>query len=89
MVPLQFTLPELPLPSIQLVAVAIIFYIAGTITPYYYMMERVRGFGRAVAAKLPYRPPPGLSEDEAMKEAVSEGRGFDTSGEDDDGHESG
>ena len=53
-------------------AAVLIAYIAGTFTPGKYAGERLQGFGRAVAAKLPYRPPPGQDESEAMQDATDE-----------------
>ena len=47
--------------------------LAGATAPTYYATERLRGFGRAIFAKLPYETPPGYeSEDEALQEAVDE-----------------
>jgi hypothetical protein len=60
-------------PPIELVALAVVMYLAGLVTPWYYALERMRGFGRAVTAALPYRPPPGEEEGEAMKQAVEAG----------------
>ncbi|QKY18383.1 hypothetical protein Hrr1229_005710 [Halorubrum sp. CBA1229] len=53
-------------------AAVLIAYIAGTFTPGGYAGERLQGFGRVVASKLPYKPPPGMEETEAL-EAASEG----------------
>jgi hypothetical protein len=53
-----------------MIAVAIICYIGGMFTPGRFAGERLEGFGRAVASKLPYRPPPGKDEETAMKEAT-------------------
>jgi hypothetical protein len=44
-------------------------FLAGATVPTYYAQERMRGFGRAVVSRLPYRPPPGQSEEEALREA--------------------
>ncbi|WP_236035428.1 hypothetical protein [Haloarcula rubra] len=33
-------------------------------------IERVEGFGRWVAVKLPYKSPPGMDEQQGMKRAV-------------------
>jgi hypothetical protein len=40
--------------------------------PTRYGFERLAGFGRYVAAKLPYEPPPGESEQEAMEQATED-----------------
>ena len=68
-------LPAMPLPDAQTVALAVLMLVAGMAVPTRYGMERVEGFGRAVAAKLPYRPPPGTDEQEAMQEAVDGDQG--------------
>lgn len=61
---------SIPLPNMQTVAIAIIFFLAGMAVPTYYGIERLNGFGRAMAAKLPYKPPPGLDEEQALRRAV-------------------
>lgn len=45
--------------------------IGGSLAPTYYAAERLRGAGRAVVARIPYRPPPGVDEQEAMQQAAS------------------
>ncbi|WP_435119074.1 hypothetical protein [Halolamina sp. C58] len=55
----------------QLVAFAI-GAIAGSMVPTYYAQERLRGFGRALFARLPYQPPPGMQREEAMRAAVED-----------------
>ena len=52
-------------------AAVLVAYMAGAATPGGYAMERINGFGRVVASKLPYRPPPGMDQTEAL-EAASE-----------------
>jgi len=64
---------DIPLPTVEMIAVAILFYLAGAVTPWYYAQERLRGFGRAVTNKLPYAPPPGENADSAMRRAVAAG----------------
>ncbi|WP_435362746.1 hypothetical protein [Haloarchaeobius sp. DYHT-AS-18] len=32
-------------------------FVAGLFVPFGFAMERLRGFGRHIVAKLPYRPP--------------------------------
>lgn len=64
-------IPEIPLPALETVAIAVLFYIAGATTPTYYAAERLRGFGRAVVSRLPYEPPPGMSTDEALRAAAT------------------
>ncbi|ACV46606.1 hypothetical protein [Halomicrobium mukohataei] len=63
------------MPDAQTVALAVLMLVAGMAVPTRYGMERVEGFGRAVASKLPYRPPPGTDEQEAMADAVDDGGG--------------
>ena len=58
--------------NLTTLAAVLIAYIAGTFTPGGFAGERLRGFGRVVAGKLPYRPPPGQDETEAMEEATDE-----------------
>jgi hypothetical protein len=53
-------------PSFQSLAAVVLAYLAGAASPTYYAMERMRGFGRAVADRLPYQPPAGLKEEEAL-----------------------
>lgn len=60
-------------PNAGTVGVAILCLLAGMTVPTRYGIERVEGFGRCVASKLPYRPPPGKDAEQAMQEAV-EGR---------------
>ncbi|QLG29460.1 hypothetical protein HUG10_09180 [Halorarum halophilum] len=54
------------------VAVVVLAFTAGMCVPFRYGIERLRGFGRVVIGKLPYAPPPGKEEGEAM-EAATEG----------------
>lgn len=58
------------LPSVQMVALALVFFLAGALVPAYYAQERFRGFGRSMVDRLPYRPPPGMNEEEALQSAV-------------------
>jgi len=64
-------LPGAPAP--ETIAVALVFYLAGAVTPWYFMQERLRGFGRWVASKIPYSPPPGEDTGAAMQDAVEAG----------------
>jgi hypothetical protein len=65
---------EIPIPSIppEMVALVVTAFLAGAACPVYYAQERLRGFGRAMLAKLPYRAPPGTDAETAMVEATSE-----------------
>ncbi|EMA57167.1 hypothetical protein [Halorubrum lipolyticum] len=53
-------------------AMVMLAYLAGAMTPVYFAQERMRGFGRALASRLPYEPPPGVEEGEAMEAATDE-----------------
>lgn len=53
----------------------VIGFLGGGAVPTYYFQERMRGFGRAVADRIPYRPPPGKSEEEALQEAQQAAEG--------------
>lgn len=44
--------------------------LVGSLAPTYYAGERMRGFGRAMFQKLPYKPPPGRDAEEALIEAT-------------------
>jgi len=70
---MQAVLPALPLPDTQTVAFGLLMFLGGMSVPTRYGMERVEGFGRAVASKLPYQPPPGQDEQQAMADAVDGG----------------
>jgi len=67
---MQGALTAIPTPEAQTAALAILCFVAGMAVPTRYGMERVEGFGRFVASKLPYRAPPGRDEETAMQEAV-------------------
>jgi len=60
-------LPQLPA---RLLALVLAAFLAGAACPAYYAQERFRGFGRAMLDRLPYRPPPGMEESEALQEAA-------------------
>lgn len=57
-------------PGASTLALAAVCFIAGSLCPTYYAQERFRGFGRAMVDKLPYRPPPGMEESEALAAAL-------------------
>lgn len=65
---MSVTLPTIPT---EMLAVAVVCFLAGAATPVYYAQERLRGFGRAMMSKLPYRPPPGSNEETALVEATT------------------
>jgi len=70
MIPLQ-ALPQVT-PDPQTLALCLLFFISGMAVPTRYGMERIEGFGRLVASKLPYKAPPGTDEETAMQ-ATQEG----------------
>ena len=65
----NITIPTADAQTLGLLALA---FLAGATAPTYYAQERLRGFGRFVASKLPYRAPPGREEQEAMVEATDD-----------------
>lgn len=58
-------------PDAATLSLVVLAFAAGATVPAYYAEERLRGFGRKLASRLPYEPPPGMSEEEAMREAVA------------------
>lgn len=54
--------------------VFILGLVVGSLAPTYFAAEQLRGFGRAMLAKLPYEPPPGKDEKEALIEATDEAK---------------
>ena len=59
-------------PQTEVLATAVLAFLAGAATPTYFAMERLRGFGRWFALKFPYEPPPGKDEGQAMEDAADE-----------------
>ncbi|WP_225334918.1 hypothetical protein [Halomicrobium urmianum] len=68
---LQAGMPIPSLPDAQAVAFGLLWFLSGMAVPTRYGMERIEGFGRLVAAQLPYQAPPGTDEETAMQQAVS------------------
>lgn len=64
-------------------AVVVLAFVAGATVPSYYFIEQMQGFGRAVAARIPYLPPPGKTEEEALQDAQEAAEGADTDAPDD------
>ncbi|WP_178915177.1 hypothetical protein [Natronomonas gomsonensis] len=62
-------------PSTGTLALVVLAFLAGATSPTYYAQERLRGFGRAVSSRLPYEPPPGMEEQEAMEAANQQAEG--------------
>ncbi|MUW13929.1 hypothetical protein GJ633_04075 [Halorubrum sp. CBA1125] len=58
--------------NLTTLAAVMLAYLAGAMTPVYYAQERMRGFGRAMASRLPYEPPPGVEEGQALEAATDE-----------------
>lgn len=58
------------LPSTGAVALFVLAFLAGAACPTYYAQERLRGFGRAIVDRLPYVPPPGMEEQQALRAAM-------------------
>jgi hypothetical protein len=56
-------------PALTVLIPVIIGFLAGVAVPTHYGLERLAGLGRWIAAKLPYRPPPGQTQTEALREA--------------------
>jgi hypothetical protein len=63
---------DLPIPTIETLAAVVVAFLAGASCPVYYANERFRGFGRAMMSKLPYEPPPGQDEQQALEDAVDD-----------------
>jgi|GEM_PF-1589179 hypothetical protein len=57
-------------PTSGTLAAVVLAFLAGATAPTYYAQERLRGFGRAVASRLPYKPPAGMETGEAMQAAT-------------------
>jgi hypothetical protein len=56
--------------SVQTLAGLLVAFLAGATAPTYYAQERLRGFGRAMFDRLPYRAPPGMDEEQALLAAL-------------------
>lgn len=52
-------------------AAVVLAYFAGASTPFGFIIERLRGFGRATVSQLPYQPPPGMDRETALMRASS------------------
>jgi hypothetical protein len=74
-------MPDVTLPALppQWLAAVVLAFLAGASAPTYYAQERLRGFGRAMADRLPYQPPPGMEADEAMQAAAESAEEVDQS----------
>ena len=67
---IQSALTQIPTPEVQTLAYSLLAFLGGMSVPTRYGMERVEGFGRWVAAKLPFKPRPGTDEETSMMRAV-------------------
>lgn len=59
--------------TVSLTAGLVIGFLGGLTVPTYFAIERLSGFGRWAVSQVPYEPPPGKSEDEAMEEVSRDG----------------
>lgn len=69
-------------PPAEVLALVLVAYLMGCITPWYYAQERMRGAGRWFVAQLPYAPPPGEKADDALQAAVEQGENSPRSDDD-------
>jgi len=58
------------IPDVQTLALCLVAFLGGMTVPTGYGIERLNGFGRLIASKLPYQSPPGKEESEAMQKAA-------------------
>jgi len=68
---LQSGLTDMVAQNAPQLAAIVLAYVAGAATPFAYLIERLRGFGRASVAKLPYKSPPGMEKEQALQRATS------------------
>ncbi len=59
--------PIPPLPDAATVGVFAFGVLVGLAIPTGYGLERLSGFGRAVMSRLPYKAPPGMTEQQALR----------------------
>lgn len=64
--------PEIPIPTAENMMYFVTGILAALPVPLWYAAERLRGFSRSMFKKIPYEPPPGKKEEEAMQEAMEE-----------------
>lgn len=67
---MQSAIANIPTPSASMLAYGLLMFIGGMTVPTRYGIERLNGFGRFMASKLPYLAEPGMDEETAMKEAT-------------------
>ena len=64
---------DIPIPTLTHLIYFALGLLVGSTAPTYYATERLRGFGRAMFAKLPYEKPPGYDDEEdALEDARRE-----------------
>lgn len=61
---------EIPTPDTEIIMTFLLGVLVGLPAPFWYAQERIAGFSRYWLNKLPYQPPPGKEEGEAMEEAT-------------------
>ncbi|MGB9953698.1 hypothetical protein ACOZ4F_15030 [Haloarcula marismortui] len=67
---MQSVISQIPLPTAESAAYGLLMFIAGMTVPTRYGIERLEGFGRVMASKLPYMAPPGMDAETAMQQAT-------------------
>ena len=77
---MQSAISQIPTPSVQMLAYGLLMFIGGMTVPTRYGIERLNGFGRFMASKLPYRAEPGKDEETAMQEATGNADNQDDGG---------
>lgn len=70
---------------VETVAVVVVAFLAGATAPTYYAQERLHRFGRFIASRLPYEPPPGVEPGAALEAATEQAAEQATDDEEDDG----
>lgn len=72
---------EVPTPTAENLFWFLAGLLAGLPAPYWYSAERIRGFSRTLLSKLPYKPPPGKTSEEALEDASRFAEGDEEDGE--------
>ncbi|WP_241692720.1 hypothetical protein [Haloarcula salina] len=67
---MQAAITQIPTPEAQTLAYCLLSGLAGLAVPTRYGMERIEGFGRLAASKLPYKSPPGTDKETALIRAT-------------------
>jgi hypothetical protein len=61
---------QVPVPPADVTAALFLGILIGLPAPYWFAAERIKGTCRASLMKLPYEPPPGAEEEEALEDAT-------------------